>query len=283
MRCNVIKYIGGKWFMVDEIIKALDYSVNCYIELFGGSAKVLLNKPKHNVEIYNDKNDVIYNLFYVIKNNTVELLTKFCNGYIEKYYYNTISALPNVKDPIEKAVLTLFAYNASFSGSRKGFSYSYCRNVVTEYFNKVDAVRNASERLQDVILLNYDFRDVLYTFRNDKNLIIYADPPYWGSEYYYEDVGFNDNDHFDLADLFNKANYKILISYYYFDKLPELYPVGKWRYYKVEQKKHCTKIDGTNRRSATELLISNYDIGGLEFVDLDKVKVEEVKTCNCSR
>jgi len=47
-------YYGGKAEMALDIAEMLDYNATCYIEPFGGSAKVLLNKPRHGVEIYND-------------------------------------------------------------------------------------------------------------------------------------------------------------------------------------------------------------------------------------
>lgn len=52
---SLIGYYGGKSAMSHFIADQLDYkNTNTYIEMFGGGARVLLNKPRHNIEIYSD-------------------------------------------------------------------------------------------------------------------------------------------------------------------------------------------------------------------------------------
>jgi DNA adenine methylase len=61
----IFPYIGGKFYMLDVILKLIPKH-DIYVEVFGGSAKVLLNKPPSNIEIYNDYDKKIANLFYVV-------------------------------------------------------------------------------------------------------------------------------------------------------------------------------------------------------------------------
>lgn len=51
---SIIPYYGGKARMAPMIADLLDYSCSTYVEPFGGGARTLLNKPRHQVEIYND-------------------------------------------------------------------------------------------------------------------------------------------------------------------------------------------------------------------------------------
>lgn len=52
---SVIPYYGGKAKMATLICEMLDYAnTDIYIEPFGGGARVLLNKPRHKTDIYND-------------------------------------------------------------------------------------------------------------------------------------------------------------------------------------------------------------------------------------
>lgn len=44
-------YVGGKFFMLDVILKLIPKH-EVYVEVFGGSAKVLLNKPLSPIEIF---------------------------------------------------------------------------------------------------------------------------------------------------------------------------------------------------------------------------------------
>ena len=66
-RLNVVKYYGSKAMMFQDIIDRLDYdNATVYLEIFGGGASVLLNKPKHDIEVYNELNFGLYTLFSVL-------------------------------------------------------------------------------------------------------------------------------------------------------------------------------------------------------------------------
>ena len=57
MRTEILSafpYFGGKAALTQTICEMLDYSCERFIEPFGGGARVLLNKPRHALEIYND-------------------------------------------------------------------------------------------------------------------------------------------------------------------------------------------------------------------------------------
>jgi len=52
---SAFRYYGGKAKMAPLICDMLDYThTHTYIEAFGGGARTLLNKPRHELEIYND-------------------------------------------------------------------------------------------------------------------------------------------------------------------------------------------------------------------------------------
>ena len=52
---SAFPYYGGKATLAPVICDMLDYTnTEIFIEPFGGGARVLLNKPRHPVEIYND-------------------------------------------------------------------------------------------------------------------------------------------------------------------------------------------------------------------------------------
>lgn len=63
----VLRYLGGKFRMAPWIIGQLP-AHKVYIEPFGGAANVLLRKPRSLVEIYNDLDDDVVNLFRVLRN-----------------------------------------------------------------------------------------------------------------------------------------------------------------------------------------------------------------------
>ena len=60
-------FYGGKAKMSSLICDMLDYdNTDIYVEPFGGACRVLLNKPRHKVEIYNDFGIGLYEFFYTM-------------------------------------------------------------------------------------------------------------------------------------------------------------------------------------------------------------------------
>lgn len=67
---SFIGWIGGKKLLRKEITKRFPESFNRYIEVFGGAAWVLFSKDKlANMEVYNDINGNLVNLFRCVKRN----------------------------------------------------------------------------------------------------------------------------------------------------------------------------------------------------------------------
>ena len=93
-------YYGGKARMAEFIAERLDYdNTNTYVEPFGGAARVLLNKPRHDIEIYNDYSTCLTTFFEVMadEEKTEELIALLLDEYnppteeiFEKAYFKRI-------------------------------------------------------------------------------------------------------------------------------------------------------------------------------------------------
>ena len=110
----LLRYHGGKWRLAPWIISHLQPH-RIYVEPFGGSASVLLRKPRSHSEIYNDLGGEVVNLFRVLRQpaqarELVRLVrltpysrTEFDDSYI------------TAADPIEQARRTLLRSHTGFS------------------------------------------------------------------------------------------------------------------------------------------------------------------------
>lgn len=260
---NFFNYMGGKFYMLRHILNMIDYSKTCYVELFGGSGKVLLNKKPHKVEIYNDFDYNLYNLFKVVQNE--ETFSKFKEKldnflYMEQMFKDWRELEP--KDDIERAVKFYILLNASFNGNCSSFSYGFGRNKAVSFSNGLQNLSAIKERLKNVTILNRDYKEVLESLKDKTDIMLYADPPYYGTESYYKG-NFSKEDHYKLAEYLNQAQYSVLLSYYEFPAIYDLYPKDKWNYYYISVSKHSFGITKTQqaqkRPKAVELLICNYD------------------------
>ena len=245
--------------MVNIVTKYLYYDTDTYIELFGGSAKVLLNKISHKIEIYNDINSDIYNLFSVIKNNKDEFIEALkYTIYSEKFFNEIRDSKPT--NNMERAIKTFCTTNMSYAGKGKTYGYSYTRSDTKSYFNKIDNIDTIYNRIKNVTFLNKDYNEVLKSIKGNKDFCIYVDPPYYNAEHYYEHK-FTKEDHIKLSWWLNNLDHKIILSYYYFPEVENLYPKNKWNYFEYKNYKHsCKKVDiNGNRQQSLELIITNFE------------------------
>ncbi len=258
-----LKYIGGKAHMAKTIVSLLDYSVDSYIEPFFGSGQVFFRKPPHKIEVINDVNNDLINFYlvwYEQKDKLIEVLERL--PYSEALYKRWIKEWYQGykgKDDFERAIRYFFLLRSSMLGKlhSKTFSISVVTNKAQVYYNAVELLNVTHERIKNAQIRNSDFRDVLKTVK-DRPCLIYADPPYFGYEEYYKHE-FTKQDHEDLAKLLNSLpNAKIIVSYYYFDGIEDLYPKSKWRYIEIRRYKDSSSYKNI-REYATELLILNYE------------------------
>ncbi|WP_101909250.1 DNA adenine methylase [Marasmitruncus massiliensis] len=66
---SIMPYYGGKARMAAFIAERLNYDdTTIYIEPFGGACRTLLNKPRHQLEIYNDLDEGLYAIMSALSN-----------------------------------------------------------------------------------------------------------------------------------------------------------------------------------------------------------------------
>ena len=69
---KLFAYPGGKWPIRHLVVSAFpDHKT--YVDVFGGSAAILLTKEPSDGEIFNDKNSMLANFFRVVKHRPAEL------------------------------------------------------------------------------------------------------------------------------------------------------------------------------------------------------------------
>ena len=197
----------------------------CWVEMFCGSAALTLAKPPAPIEIINDIDSEIINVFKQLRNNHEELcrlisLTPYSRLEFEK------SRKQNDNDSkLEEArkflIQAMMAINGVFGKERGGFSYSqsYSRNGkdarVNRWYNLPERLTNVVERLRSVRVENKDALKLMKMFLNRPATLVYLDPPYFvdRTKGYNNDAN-NESFHLELLTLANKAKCMVFISGY---------------------------------------------------------------------
>lgn len=224
-----IVWFGGKGgYCKNKILPFLNVIEHKkYLEPFGGGASLLIAKKIVSLEIYNDLDKELYDLFTVLSDEK-----DF------KDFYRRIAVLPqsreiynqyikdwrNEVDKIKRVAMWYYIARFSFSGifgnglSIPGGSESSIREkalAISRWFSILEMLPDIHVRLQRVLIENQDYKILLDRY-NQENTLIYCDPPYIkdtrrSGEYQHD---FTSYDHYTLCKLLLESKAKIVLSGY---------------------------------------------------------------------
>jgi DNA adenine methylase len=235
-----------------------------YVEVFGGSGRVLLNKPRSKVEVWNDYDRRIANLFHVVVFNFEEFYRKVeglvYSRELNKRYMKELSDVGRIEiGDVDLAVKTYYVLYCSFGGrvnNLSGFAFGKEKNNALKYWKSLDSLVKVRERLSNVIIECDDFENVIKRWDSEETFF-YLDPPYYGAEGYYD--GFGREDHERLLRLLKGVKSKWLLSGYaneLYDK--ELKGFNRYEFEAV--KRFYYKKGLTERPRVAEVLWCNYEV-----------------------
>jgi DNA adenine methylase len=184
-----IAWYGGKAYYAEWLIERFpDHRV--YGEPFGGAANVLLRKPKSDVEVYNDIDGRVVNLFRVIRDPLqFEQLRQMLDltPYARDEFADLLE-LPPTSDPVEKA-RRFFAICRQARGgigmsklSRNAWATSKrtrreMAEPVSKYLSAIDGLFDVAARLRTVMIESRPAVEILSQYDGD-DTFFYLDPPY---------------------------------------------------------------------------------------------------------
>ena len=280
-----LRYPGGKSSLLDYIekfIKSNKICVNTIIEPYAGSAAIsmgLLSKDIISKAYINDSDQMIYAFWKVVMNNNQELIEMVDSAKVNldtwfnyrKYLVGNPLTKFNEKDV---AMAFLFLNRTSYSGIVKAGPLGG-KNQQSEYtidcrFNKQNLkkkIKNLEAFSSRVKVLNMDgIQFMNKIIKENDDVFIYADPPYYkvGKSLYNQ--YFDDNKHIELADYLKQVEEQPwILSYNKEEFIFNLYSDQKM------VQIHLDYHSGQYRRNIMEYLFSNRVIPPFEI----KVKREK--------
>lgn len=266
----VIKWVGGKRQLLDDIKANMPSQFNRYFEPFIGGGAVFFSLQQENCFI-NDYNPELTNLYEVIKNNPLELihdLTQHINN--EEYYY-TLRSLDRDQEKYQKlskikragrfVFLNKTGYNGLYRVNKKGQNnVPYGKYKNPTIFDKENILK-CSQLLQNTTITTGDFANIRHLVK--KGDFVYFDPPYvplnaTSNFTAYTDKGFDDDMQFrlkELCDYIHTIGAYFLLSNSYTDFILDLY--REYTIVTVEANR-ALNCKSTGRGKIKEVLVKNY-------------------------
>lgn len=223
---KVLKWPGAKWSIAEKIIEIMPKH-KIYIEPFFGSGAVFFKKPICNLEIINDLDSEVTNLFRVVRDYPGELANKiYLTPYSREEYKESYSRNEKKLDDIEKARQFLIRSNMARAGMQYySSSFRTCgpklaekvKQRVTREWNRIPQnILEAANRLKYAEIENINALDLIKKY-NKKDCLIYVDPPYLLStrkQKYYNVEMTEDKEHIELLNVLKNHSGPVIISGY---------------------------------------------------------------------
>lgn len=251
MMKSPITRMGGKSKLRKTIIEMIPEHT-CYIELFFGAGWVYFGKEESKVEVINDIDKELINLFKMIKYHAPEierLLEYEFSGrdIFEEYKHYRVEYLTE----INRAIRFLYLISQSFAG--KGNHYGYGTNSKPSpqiFYNGVlDSVK---KRLRNTYVENLSFDKIIDKYDREYSFF-FCDPPYFETAGYGTEFG--EKEHLILRDKLKNIKGKFLVTINDHPKVREWYKEFNIQEVSVN---YSVSRNAESRKKYGELIITNY-------------------------
>lgn len=248
---SFLSWVGGKNYLKKEIVSRFPEKYEKYIEVFGGAAWVLFYKEKSEYEVYNDLNSDLVNLFKCVKFHFPELKRELSGGLNSRQLFNEMRESCNFTGltDIQRAARFFMLIKTSYGSKGENFGCVKKNiNIMVDYLDRVQ------ERLCNVVIENMSFEKIIERY-DKKDVLFYLDPPYYGTEKYYQ-IQFSEENHIRLAEMLKNVEGKFILSYNDCEYVRELY--SQFNIEVVERFNNLSARYTVKERKYKELIIKNY-------------------------
>ena len=214
--------------MLDDLLPLIPYD-NLFVDVFGGGGSVLLNRARSPVEVYNDLDGNLVNLFRVLQTDPLELERRLRSTLYSKEEFvkaiHIIDGRDKPADDIERAWAMFVNMNQSVVGrvirtqgnwSRAAISVSGESAVVAGWKSLVNRLAGVYDRLSGVQVEQREANEAI-KYWDGSETVFYVDPPYIHdtrveAEYYAHEMG--DDAHIQMVDTLLDCRGHVVLSGY---------------------------------------------------------------------
>ncbi|ASN68308.1 putative modification methylase dpniia [uncultured Caudovirales phage] len=243
--------MGGKSKLRKTIIEMIPEHI-CYVELFFGAGWVYFGKDTSKVEVINDIDKELINLFKMIKYHAPEIERQLEYEFsgrdiFEEYKNYSIEYLTE----INRAVRFLYLITQSFAGKGGTYGYGTTSKPKPQIFYK-NTLNDLKDRLRNTYVENLSFEKIIDKY-DRPHTFFFADPPYLDTCGYGNE--FEEKEHLLLRDNLINLKGKFLLTINDHPKIRELYKDFNFKEVEVG---YSISREKEGRKKYKELIITNY-------------------------
>lgn len=252
----IIPWLGGKRRLADIIIPRFP-AHKCYVEVFAGGAALYFMRPPAEVEVINDINGDLVNLYRVVQRHLEEFVRQFKWALSSRQVFKWLQdTRPETLTDIERAARFYYLQQQAFGGRVHGQTWGTATTVAAPTVNLLrleEDLSMAHMRLHGAYIERLDWRACIKRYDRPHTLF-YLDPPYWETEGY--GVPFEWSEYVAMAEIMRSVQGKVVLSINDHPAIRECF-AG----FHVEEVPINYTVGGGGKAVArTELIYSSWDV-----------------------
>ncbi len=250
----IAPWLGGKKALHKTLIERIERIPHkTYIEPFVGMGGVFLRRDfKPQLEVANDLNGEIINLFRIAQRHLPELIAQLDLQIVSRIEFERLRRTPpDTLTDLERAARFVYLQRLAFGGKLGGvFGVAVDRTRFTVK-GAEDLLRRAHARLDGVVFESLDWSEVIRRYDGAHSLF-YLDPPYFGGEADYGKDIFAQEDFNAMADQLREIKGAFVMS---INDTPE---IREWfDGFHIDEVRLSYTIAKSGGKKVQELIISN--------------------------
>lgn len=207
----IIPWIGGKRRLAKHILPLFP-AHKCYVEPFAGAAALFFTKEPTRIEVLNDINGDLVNLYRVVQHHMEEFIRQYKWALSSRQMFEWEKMKrPETLTDIQRAARFYYLQRMCFGGRVQGQSFGTAttRRPYLNLLRIEEELSAAHLRLAGVYVEHLSWDKVIEKYDRPHTLF-YMDPPYWETEGY--GVEFGLEQYYKMAELMRSIKGKAIVS-----------------------------------------------------------------------
>ena len=180
----IIPWLGGKRRLANTLIPRFP-AHSCYVEVFAGGAALYFLRPPADVEVINDVNGELVNLYRVVKHHLEEFVRQFKWALSSRDVFKWLQDTPpETLTDVQRAARFYYLQHQAFGGKVDGQTWGTATTAPPVNLLRIEEQLSAAHlRLANTYVERLDWQECIRRY-DRPHTFFYMDPPYWQTEGY---------------------------------------------------------------------------------------------------